>query len=251
MPTTEDATLQLIQREISEVVQRENELRASYSRSESENGISTSNGSDANNISKPPLDRTTSTPAFTNGHSSSVSTGRLFTQNPTTKGVMQRFIKSRGKLSTMSTTTNKSQPAPNSWINNQDFIEPLKPMVPAGMQPRNGFVPVEERIRKEIQETQKRESDLRIERQKSQPNLLALLELHSPEPERSLRSARSISQLSDFDSYEESTSAPASLKAARSLAELCDVDEETQPPGSLTLIKQWENIIQKNQQPRT
>lgn len=250
MPTTDDATLQLIQQEISEVVQREKELRASYARSESENGIITSNGSDANETSKPPLDRTKSTPAFTNGHSSSANAGRLFTQNPTTKGVMQRFIKSRGKLSTMSTTTNKSQPVPNSWTN-QDFIESPKPMVPAGMQPRNGFVPVEERIRKEIQETQKRESELRIERQKSQPDLLALLEPHSPEPERSLRSARSVSQLSDFDSYEESASAPPSLKAARSLAELCDVDEEAQPPGSLTLIKQWENIIQKNQQARS
>lgn len=247
MPTTDDATLQQIQKEISEVVQREKELRENYTRSESEYGIVVSNG---NGTAPPPLDRAQSSPALINGHNTSLNGSRLFTQNPTTKGVMQRFIKSRGKLSTLATITNKNQATPNTWAS-PEFVESPKPIVPAGMQPRNGFVPIEERIRKEFQEMQKRESELRVERQKSQPDLLALLDSNSPEPERrSLRSARSVSQLSDFESYEESTSAPSSLKAARSLAELCDTEEEEQPPGSFNLIKQWENLIQKNQQPR-
>jgi len=233
MPSTNDATLQLIQKEISEVVQREKELRNNYSRSDSENGIITTNGSETHKT-QPPLERAKSASPLTNGHSALSNGVRLFAQNPTTKGVMQRFIKSRGKLGAVAAMTNKNQTAPTTaWVA-PDLTEPLKAIVPAGMQPRNGFVPVEERIRKEFQEMQKRESELRIERQKSQPDLLALVdESRSPEPERrSLRSARSISQLSDFENYEESASAPSSLKAARSLADLCDVeDEEAQPPG--------------------
>lgn len=252
MPSTNGATLELIQREISEVAQREKELKEIYSRSTSVNNNNhiTTNDVEIHNHYKAPLTRATSMSALMNGNNSTISQngGRLFTQNTLNKGVMHRFIKSRGKIGNLSLTTTKNQSSHSSWTS-VDVVEPEKPIVPVGMQPRNGFIPVDERIKREFQEMQKRESELLLERQKSQPDLLALLNSTSPEPERkSLQSARSISQLSDFDVYDESNSQPSSLKAARSLADLCDVDnEEMQPPGSLTLIKQWENLIQQNQ----
>lgn len=118
------------------------------------------------------------------------------------------------------------------------------------MQSRKGFVPAEEKIRREVQDFESRESQLRDERKKSYPDIVALLD--SPE-ERCVPvcSAKSLTQLNCLEI--EHIPAPGSLKAAKSLAELCDLDDEdVEAHRSLTLIKQFENLIQKhNQQART
>ncbi|KAF5286042.1 hypothetical protein FQR65_LT12977 [Abscondita terminalis] len=235
MPSTKDTTLKLIQKEINDVVQREKELKDNYSRSES------INDENAINIdARPQFERAKSVSELSNG-----TAARLFTQKVSTRGIMQRFINSRGRLSLQSKSVIKPEPAESTWANLA--TELTKPVVPTGTQPRNGFIPIEERIRREFQEMQKREVELRIERQKSQPDLLAVLN-SSPEPERrSLRTA-SVMQLNDYGGYNETVSAPASLKGAKSLSDLCDIDDEEEvPPGSHSLIKQWENIIKKNQ----
>ncbi|KAF5302832.1 hypothetical protein FQA39_LY02012 [Lamprigera yunnana] len=225
MPSTKDATLKLIQREINEVVQREKELKDNYSRSESlyENGIS-----DSFQV-KPHLERAKSVSSLTNA-----------------KGVMQRFIKSRGRVSSLMNTPSKNQTPAPAWMS-LELSEPAKAIVPTGVQPRNGFVPVEERIRREFQDMQKRECELRVEREKSQPDLLAVLQ-SSPEPRRRSLHSTSVVQLNDYESYNETISAPPSLKGAKSLSDLCDIEDEcTLPPGSHNLIKQWETLIKKNQ----
>ncbi|KAK4887016.1 hypothetical protein RN001_003287 [Aquatica leii] len=233
MPSTKDATLELIQKEINEVVQREKELKELYNRSES---LYETNDNDF--IKKPPLERAKSVSALTNGNN------RLFTQNVTARGVMQRFIKSRGRLSFTNNNIIKTAPEESTWSNLA--AELTKPVVPTGTQPRNGFIPVEERIRREFQDMQEREIELRTERKKSQPDLFHLNS--SPEPERRSLRATSVLQLNDYSTYNESVSAPASLKGAKSLSDLCDIDgEEELPPGSHSLIKQWESLIKQNQ----
>lgn len=240
MPSTKDATLELIQREINEVTERENELRANYNRSNSAFEITKSNG--VCNGAKPPLDRAKSVSCITNG---SKNGSRLFTQKSPVKGVMHRFIKSRGKMNAFTNSSINQTPSP-TWTD-LEVIQPAK--VAPGVQPRNGFVPVEEKIRREFHDMEKRERELRLEREKSHPDLLASFNSSSsPEPERkSLRSTVSVLQLNEFDSYDRETSF-ASLKGAKSLSDLCDIDnEEEVPPGSGSLIKQWEKLIMKNQ----
>lgn len=115
-------------------------------------------------------------------------------------------------------------------------------------------------MRKEVQEYTERERQLRSERRKSQPDLMAVLDVEeSPKPEKRtvplLRSAKSVTQLFDPDELPEDTaSAPSSLKPARSLADLLDIDDDdslVQTPGTHSLILQFEKMNQKNGQHRT
>ncbi|XP_018319981.1 uncharacterized protein LOC108733357 [Agrilus planipennis] len=259
-----EETFQRIQREISEVVQREKELKNNYARSQStsalldHNTTLLSNGSNGSSVNGDSLsinneeinvsyERAHSVSSV-NERKTSVDNNRLFKPNTTSKGVMHRFIKSRGKVQGFSPISNGAKTPSDTW-NNSDVIEP--PKVQPGKSPRNGFVPVEERIRREFEEMQLRERELKTERRKSQPDLMiAIDEPPSPPPEHaSIRSAKSFTHLNELEDFTD-VSAPVSLKSARSLAELCDVenDEELQTPSNL--IRQWESIIQKNQQVR-
>lgn len=241
MPSTKDATLALIQREINEVMERENELRTNYHRTGS-SCETTNNSNGICNGAKVPLDRSQSVPYLTNGNTpkNAKNANRLFTQNIPTKGVMQRFIKSRGKMNAF-INSSKTQPPSPTWTDFEEIIKPAR--VTPGIHPRNSFVPVEEKIRREFYDMEQRERELRFEREKSHPDLLAALDSSSPEPERtSLRSAMSVLQLNDFET------SPNSLKGAKSLSDLCDIDnDEEVPPGSGSLIKQWEKLIKRNQ----
>ncbi|KAK5643665.1 hypothetical protein RI129_007510 [Pyrocoelia pectoralis] len=227
MPSTKDATLQLIQREINEVMEREHELRANYNRTTSSLETTISNGV-CNGAVKPPLDRSKSVPYHTNGNTPKNAI-RLFTrQNIPTKGVMQRFIKSRGKMNAF-INSSKNQPPSTPWTDLEEIIKPAK--VSPGIHPRNGFVPVEEKIRREFDDMEKRERELRFEREKSHPDLLAALDSSSSsEPERkSLRSTMSVLQLNDFENDEETS--PTYLKGAKSLSDLCDIDNDEEVPA--------------------
>lgn len=249
MPTTENATLQRIQQEINESIQREKELRRCYSQI---NGTTNGNG-DCEPKTVLQRAQSTSELSSTNGDRRPSNGFRRFVPNPQAKGVMQKFLKSRGKLSTL-----RSDPssAPVSWTNG-DVVEPPRVTVEPGKKIRNGYVPVEERMRKEVQDYQMRESELRSERKKSQPNLMALLDLEaeSPKPERrapAMRSAKSVTQLFDPDELPEDTaSAPSSLRPARSLADLLDEPgESVEAPGTHSLILRFEKMKQKNGQYR-
>lgn len=245
MPSTENATLQRIQQEIKESVQREEELKKGNSQL---NGHS--NGVHVNGfLTKPTLVRAQSTSVLNEPEQPVAKNGfRRFTPNPHVRGVMHKFIKSRGKinLSSIHNITNHSPAMP--W-NGTEIIEPAKITVEPGKCVRKGFIPVEERMRQELQEYSQREKELRNERKKSQPDLMALLDaIESPQPERRpLKNARSLTQLYDPDDYPEDTaSAPPSLKPARSLAQLIDGEEAVEVPGTHSLILQFENLSQKN-----
>ncbi|KAF7285314.1 mitotic spindle positioning protein meduse [Rhynchophorus ferrugineus] len=238
MSTSNLSTLDRIQLEIKECIEREKELKNGYSKVPSEN--TNDNLSQTSNIS---LSRSN-----TNGL-------RKFIQNTTSKGVMHKFLKSRGKLNVapINATTNKS-----NWTSDAAFT-PAKITIEKGSKlPRNGFVSAEEKMKKELQDFQQREAQLREERRKSQPNLMAALQ---SEEERefensdfyyngNLKAAKSMANLynNSDDGFEDTNSSTGgSLKPARSLAELCDVsDDDSGIPGTHSLIMQFENMQFKN-----
>ncbi|XP_060530843.1 uncharacterized protein LOC132704687 [Cylas formicarius] len=246
-------TLDRIQREIKESVQREKELRNGYASKVTKEicgDIYKNFNKNSSQESKPDVD-----PSKTNGF-------RKFIPNSSThcqKGVMHKFIKCRGKLSMLAIKNNDH----NEWCSDAAF-KPAKIVVGKGGKPlRNGFISAEEKMRKELEEFQTREAELRKERRKSQPNLMAALLLENHEftdggfHSNLLKPAKSMANLycnNSDDGYEESTSGSGSLKPARSLAELCDVsDDEAGLPGTHSLIMQFENMKQraKNSGPRT
>lgn len=146
MPTTENATVQRIQQEIRETVQREKELRTGYSQL---NGNGTSNNNHNNNdksenmngySAKPVLQRAQSTSTLSAAAEPQKNGFRRFTPNQSAKGVMQRFIKSRGKLNVTSIQANGT--SANSWSNGDAIIEPARVTVEPGKRIRNGYVPV-------------------------------------------------------------------------------------------------------------
>lgn len=241
MPSTNEATLELIQREISEVVQREKELKEKYLQSELRNG------GEKNGDTVPTNGELVNKEQPSNSIKKS---NRLFTQNAATKGVMQRFIKSKGKLNLMSPGANNPIASPTQPFTNFVNFEvyEVTPVISTGMQTRNGFVPVNERIKQELSEIERRESELRSERRKSQPDMMLYVESELEEFDRTdFQTTRSISQV-DYGRTKESVSSNTNLKPAKSLADLCNLeDEEVELPGSLSLIQQWENIIQRNQ----
>lgn len=247
MPSTENATLQRIQQEIKESVQREEELRKGYSHLNGNNGVHV-NGS----AMKPMLVRAQSTSVLNEPELPAKNGFRRFTPNPHAKGVMHKFIKSRGKLniSTIQNNNNNNNHTPLiPWNGATEIIEPAKITVDPGKCIRKGYVPIEQRMRQELQEYSEREKELRNERKKSQPNLMAFLDaIESPQPPRRLlKGARSMSQLYDPEELPEDTvSAPSSLKPARSLAQLIDGEEAVEVPGTLSLILQFENLNQRN-----
>ncbi|XP_050301468.1 uncharacterized protein LOC126739716 isoform X2 [Anthonomus grandis grandis] len=240
MSSTNLSTLDRIQLEIKESIQREKELRNGYSnpplKQNGFNGVHLTKPEE-NNVKKPQ-----------NGF-------KKFSQNfANTKGVMHKFIKSRGRLgmTTMNASNNK-----NSWQSDNTF-QPAKIYIEKGKSVRNGFIPAEEKMRKELQEFQQREAQLREERRKSQPNLMAALQLEEESDfddfkytGGGLKAAKSMANLynnNSDDGFEDNgSSAGGSLKPARSLAELCDVsDDEGGLPGTHSLIMQFENLQFKN-----
>lgn len=258
-----------IQKEINEVAARENELRSVYHQT---NGFSDRTPSPISPESPTPpiLTRVASLPdngvtsplPQTNGTTHQQSQTRRFIPNPNTaKGMMQKFFKSRGKLSTVAAMTNGTSLGPKSpviaWKPSEVLEQPAKALIPTDKPLRKGYVPVVERIEKELNEMKNREAELKLIRRKSQPDLMAALEAEqessfpssrssSPAPvPGKLRNARSYSQLLDEDDDDPNTT-PGSLRPAMSLAELCDAaDEEIESPRNL--IQKWESRIKQSQ----
>jgi len=254
MNSTNLSTLDRIQLEIKESIKREKELRNGYSNTQSD---SSDNCDSINSIStfpsNPPL------PKLNNKGSSNEFT--KFTQNTSrTKGVMHKFLKSRGRLSMSAINREKNQ---NNWTSDAAFT-PAKIIIEKGSKPlRNGFVSTEEKMKKELQEFQQRETQLREERRKSQPNLMAALQFEEENElddfdnnlNGLLKSTKSMANLhnNSDDGFEDvSSSTGGSLKPARSLADLCDLsDDEGALPGTHSLIHRFENMQFKNGSSKT
>lgn len=258
------STLDKIQREIRENLRREDELKKGYMKFENGNinnnnndsNISSLNGSDTEiktNGFKP-----TSNGPFVNGalenengsheygpvkpkvvSSKSVEIPkangfRKFIPHTSSKGVMQKFIKNRGKLSLNS--IKKSNETNDDWYMDAVF-EPPKVNPEKGKPIRKGFITAGEKIERELSDFHQREQELRKIRRQSQPDLMAALEQEEAEEwklgfrdyktSNHTKSMANLYQVDD-DTRSQDSSAPSSLKPARSLAELCDIsDEET------------------------
>ncbi|EFA02644.1 hypothetical protein TcasGA2_TC008365 [Tribolium castaneum] len=237
MESTGNETLDRIQQEIQETLKREEELRKKYNILNNNDPEVRVNGHQTPSPEPPraPLTNGTTAPK-----SSATSSTRRFAPNTSSKGVMQKFLKMRGKLNMVSMRP-KMEPQ-TAWTPDEVF-EPARVTIEAGKPIRNGFIPAEEKMKRELQEFQKREEELRKERRKSQPDLMAALEKEAV-VETNLKTARSMSMMySSEDLTEETNSAPTSLKPARSLAELCDAsDDELETRGTHSLIMQFENL---------
>lgn len=212
----------------------------------------------------------TQTVLNTNGYT------RRFTPQTGTKGMMQRFIASKGKMPpntpVPSTPTAVVPPPlvfPTSPITFAPVIStpPVITRTPEGKPVRKGYVPVEEKIQKELQDMKDREHELKKMRKKSKPFDLELSDNETssesedeeiPMPGK-LKATKSIGEL--YEALNEELRSPSprnssgqdslgSLKPAKSLAELCQLGpgQEFHAPSSTRLIAQWESIIQQKQE---
>lgn len=286
-----------IQREIIEVTEREREFKEGHFRinrllSESSIEVSKQNGhtnGDVNhNTSLKTLNRAVSTshlmgpvtpslppaPALlaTNGYT------RRFTPQNGTKGMMQRFIATKGKMPVTSPvgpplTPPAAYAPPLAFTPSPIVAAPLalSPAVitrtPEGKPVRKGYVPVEEKIQKELRDMKDREHELKKMRKKVRPFDLELSDNETssesedeeiPIPGK-LKATKSIGEL--YEALNEELRSPSprnssgqeslgSLKPAKSLAELCELGpgQEFLAPSSTRLIAKWESLIQQKQE---
>lgn len=286
--------LSRIQREIIEVTEREREFKEGHFRvnrllSESTIEVNHQNGHMNGDADKPAraLNRAVSTSQLlgpiapappvtptllnTNGYT------RRFTPQTGTKGIMQRFIANKGKLPVTSPLTPTSPTAfappplaftPSPVAIAPVIISPASPPIitrtPEGKPVRKGYVPVEEKIQKELQDMKDREYELKRMRKKQKPFDLELSDNETssesedeeiPMPGK-LKATKSIGEL--YEALNEELRSPSprnssghesigSLKPAKSLAELCELSpgQEFLAPSSTRLIAQWESIIQQ------
>ncbi|XP_029660584.1 uncharacterized protein LOC115234023 isoform X2 [Formica exsecta] len=193
-----------------------------------------------------------SMPKMTNGVISTRTTPTplRFASVPSQKGLMHRFLATRGKIYKNKSGSNDSLSPPitptitlnplsikafNRTLEIQlepDNDEPKKPLA------RKGYVPVEQKIQKELNDMKERENELRLMRSrmlaKSQPNLL------------------DIGNDNDSDIYDGSSS----LKSGASTNTLNEDEIERENKGKHkpnprrrnTLIAQWENLISANRE---
>jgi len=183
---------------------------------------------------------------------------RQFVKNQ--RGIMQRFIASRGKMAVKRTTFTET---PNTSVSTflvgsfeQDPIRIERDQL--GRPIRRGYVPVEEKILKELQDLKLREVELRRSRQDLfQDTLICQYNLDTEEPDTydppigKLKLSKSIGELyeaslnadkDNVDSYE-CINKNEKKKPSVSLAQLCDSNPE-EVPSSHMLIEKWENLIQ-------
>lgn len=283
--------LSRIQREIIEVTEREREFKEGHFRmnrllSESTIDMNQQNGH-VNGDHKPtkmlnravstshllgpiaPATPPTQTIISTNGYT------RRFTPQTGTKGIMQRFIASKGKMpptptpQTPSTAIAPPLVFPTTPVALIPVISspPVISRTPEGKPVRKGYVPVEEKIQKELQEMKNREHELKKMRKKSKPFDIELSDNETssesedeeiPLPGK-LKATKSIGEL--YEALNEELRSPSprnssgqdslgSLKPSKSLAELCELSpgQEFMAPSSTRLIAQWESIIQQKQE---
>lgn len=253
------------------------------------------------------ITRTVSTP-----HLDTLKRPRQFAPSLAHKGVMQRFIASRGKLQ-ICTNNNNVLASKQIYLNGKNtaailglnsppssMTPPNTPVTPAnitngkvpefsvrsgtiiasstltppvierdseGRPIRPGYVPVELKIQRELQDLKSRETELKKIRKirQSTSDLLDSIDNENVETDDDdsevehcygpgkLRAAKSIgdmcdsspsaSPLPDFD--KQRVRSINGMRPAMSLAQLCDLNPE-EAPSSRGLIAQWESLIQQN-----
>lgn len=338
---TEDP-LKRIQEEINEVARREQELRQGQRLNDSNDDCLSSANSDDSGLSLSPspvhspsvsnlkdkIEAASSQINGTNGHDAltngnrqfilpqskaltrarstpqlfQISPNRRFNVNPNQRGIMQKFIASRGRMNKLhstpsSNTSISSSTSNNHMVKQEQHMLPIELKSPHMMLPptaistpptierdsngkpiRRGYVPVEEKIQKELRDLKNRECELKRLRKQSrvasQSDLLELnygsdssgdlsdednIDLTIYPLSRKLRSTKSIGELcealtnSSLSPREtpspqfENRQRGGGLRPAMSLAQLCDLDPE-EAPSSHKLIAKWENLIQQKQQ---
>lgn len=214
---------------------------------------------------------------------SSMPYSRRFGTTGGVRGVMEKFIKSRGKIAQVNAlpmngfSTNAPQSIPDVETTTRITVDPSKRKFV-----RNNFIPIEERMKREFQEMHSREKELH-ERRKSLSSL-NLNEIGNDDDDsdresnyreengfprsNGMKSARSMGELfeavqnnghlrdREYESEDElERHEPSNLgrnrQFAKSLAQLCDApEEELFTPGPQAVIMQFENMIRKNQQHR-
>lgn len=200
---------------------------------------------------------------------------RRFTPQSGTKGIMQRFIANKGKLPAPSPVAATSPVAlaaplvftPTPTATPPTVATPAINRMLEGKPVRKGYVPVEEKIQKELREMKDREHELKRMRKKQKPFDIDLSDNETssesddeeiPMPGK-LRVTKSIGELYEALTDEMRSPSPknssgheslGSLKPTKSLAELCELapGQEFLAPSSTRLIAQWESIIQQKQE---
>lgn len=231
-----------------------------------------------------------------------ISPHRRFNVNPNQRGLMQKFIASRGRLSKLASTNNSNSQNNTGATNNNSIVRSEQHVSPIelirthillpptaistpptierdskGKPIRRGYVPVEEKIQKELRDLKNRETELkRLRKQNRMASQSDLLELSydsgSAEEDISdddsfdtnvypstqkLRSTKSIGELCDALTHSSLSpretpspqfeNRPRGMRPAMSLAQLCDLDPQ-EAPSSHKLIAKWETLIQQTQQ---
>jgi len=306
-----DDPLKRIQEEINEVARRERELREkialangdtsstntqndSVSAQSDDSGVSSAsspiNGVSTNGVKESKYIRSntvnpTSTKLYaTSNLTRTMSTPQIFmptrfNMSSGQKGLMQRFIASRGKFAlgnnkpkdTLMTTIDLSRPP--TFTPSNEMTPPIIERDEMGRPLRRGFVPVEEKIQKELRDLKTRESELKRLRRQNTSKIQSediddSVEYDSGEESDNdehcyspgkLRASKSIGELCDSLNNNSSFSPSDSpspqfnrhggngMRPALSLAQLCNVEPE-EAPSSHRLIAQWENIIQQQQE---
>ncbi|KAL3267395.1 hypothetical protein HHI36_011524 [Cryptolaemus montrouzieri] len=231
MNTTGNETLERIQKEIKENLEKEEEWKRELERISKNKIIDPGN----NNLPEDNLSRVNGvvkkqvTETSEKGNLTSQNVNK-FIQNVKTKGIMHRFLKSKGKPTAKPLTNGSFQP--HKVITDFTY-QPPRATTETGILSRNGFIPADVKIRNEVQDFQQREIELRKERRKSQPELMALLNLEDDEIKDEVFTEYSCSS---------STSSASEMKSAKSLADLCNTpEEELETPGTYNLIKHFES----------
>ncbi|XP_022185151.2 uncharacterized protein LOC111044345 [Nilaparvata lugens] len=157
---------------------------------------------------------------------------KIFSPNPKQKGLMKRFIASRGRLSATFIPVQSPQP-----------IQPPEKKDLSLLGVRPGYVSAEDKIQVELKEMRKREEELRKQQMaRSQPNLLACFD---DEPKI----------LDESKGREKETEVPKMgvLRSALSIPNLLHSEEPNQHTEKSkqaikrsSMIDVWESMIQKN-----
>lgn len=226
---------------------------------------------------KPQLHQMLAAPALTRA----LSTPQLFNISPVKissphKGIMQKFIASRGKLN----VNQVNQPAQTNNFKknlimapiefNSDSIKAFQNFEKAhierdtrGRPIRKGYVPVEEKIQCELRDLKNRETELKRlykhkfmrdsedELNSSDDNADSDWSPINGKLSKSIDALNNSSPSPTTSPVESSKPIPhprSAIRPAVSLATLIDLEPEMEPPSSHKLIERWEHIIQENQQ---
>ncbi|RLU20977.1 hypothetical protein DMN91_007593 [Ooceraea biroi] len=264
-----------IQREIEEVTEREHELRNVGSiKTTSHETVDSKVRRMPQALVSGKLKRTTSTPQILEADSGSLTplsssltpkmtngvistrttpTPLRFATAPSQRGLMHRFLATRGKIYKPTNNGNMNPTvAPTITLNPlslKAFNKTLEIKLEADNEPkkplaRKGYVPVEQKIQKELDDMKVRENELRIMRSrmlaKSQPNLLDIESDNDSDiydSSNSLRSGTSTNTLNEDE-----------VEREHKEKERKSNSTTTTRRRHCTLIARWENMIAANRE---